>query len=286
MRRPSVRIAYSLLAVVIASCVNAPADGPGYLERAVCGWLNEAAGFFLLRAAAGGPRLRRPPDVPGLEEVHLRTRDGRGLGGYVARASGAPNSGARGYVLVGQGNAMLAEQTVDLLGFFADAGFDAYAYDFRGYGISAGRSRLAAILSDYTEIIRHLNNQGYDRAFLYGASFGGVIFLHAIGAGVHYDAAVVDSVPSRITGYGCPEALNPIRHVPEDSSRIMIIVGGRDAVVPPEDSRDLARLIQQRNGTLVEREDFAHPFQDADPAIARSRRRLLLRFLMDAPGGG
>ena len=280
------RLLFSLLALVLAGCVKAGADTPGYLERAACGWVNETVGFFVLRSAAGDPRLERPPDVAGLEEVHLRTKDGRVLGGYVVRASRPTNAGAPGYVLVVQGNAMLAEQTVDLLRFLADAGLDAYAYDFRGYGISAGRSRFAAILSDYTEIIHHLNNQGYDRALLYGASLGGVIILHAIGAGVRYDAAVVDSVPSRITDYGCPDALNPVHDVPEDSSRIMIIVGGRDTVVPPEVSRELARLIRQRNGTLVEREDFAHPFGDAEPAVARDRRRLLLRFLVGAPGAG
>jgi pimeloyl-ACP methyl ester carboxylesterase len=273
------------LLLAALSGAEARAGEPGSLERSVCGWLSERVGFLLLRTVAGRPRLTRPEEVTGLDRIRFRTEDDRLLGGYRLRAAVAAGR-PRGYVLVAQGNAMLAEHTVPLLRFFSAAGFDAFAYDFRGYGLSEGRSRLAAILSDYVEITRHLNRQGYDRAFLYGASLGGVIFLHAIDAGVSFDAAVIDSAPSRIQRYGCPEELDPVNRVPLDCSKLMVVVGGRDRVVPASDSRALTDLVQARGGALVRREDFAHPFQDRDAATTLARWRLALGFFDAMIGGG
>ncbi len=257
---------------------GARAQEPGYLEKAVCGALTERVGFFLLRAVAGRPRLDRSEAIEGLEPVSFRTKDQRLLGGYKHRAIVPAGLAPRGYVLVTQGNAMLAEHTVPVLRFFAQAGFDAFAFDFRGYGTSEGRSRMAAILSDYVEIIGHLNGKGYTKSLLYGMSLGGVIFLNAIGAGVSFDAAVIDSAPSRITRYGCPSELNPVDNVPRDCSNLMVIVGGSDRVVPPKDSRELAESVAARGGTIVRRDEFAHPFQDVSIGVALARLELVREF--------
>ncbi len=251
----------------------------GYLEKAVCGWFTEAFGFFTLRAVAGERDRGLAGAVPNLEQVSFVTKDRRRLGGYRMRAGGKP----RGYVLVGQGNAMQAKDTIALLDFFSKAGLDAYAYDFRGYGLSQGVSRVAAIFSDFVEIINHLNNQGYEKSLLYGASFGGVIFLNAIGKGARYDAAVIDSAPATINHYGCPEELDPISNVPGDSSKIAVIIGGKDRVVSPSESRLLAELVRQRNGKVYERDDLAHPFQDMDGETAAQRWGWVLRFFLNAP---
>lgn len=66
-------------------------------------------------------------------------------------------------------------------------------YDYRGYGLSRGKSRLKAIVSDYRDIIAALNAQGYGRRNLYGMSMGGVILTNAIGPSEDYDALVLDS---------------------------------------------------------------------------------------------
>lgn len=276
--------AASLLAAAIAP--PARAEQPGHLERAVCGWFAEPLGFLFLHWVAGSPRAGLDEQVAGLERVRFTTMDGRVLGGYRFRASPSGGGAPRGYVLVAQGNAMLAEHTIPLLGFFADAGFDAWAYDFRGYGLSQGKSRLAAILSDYVEIIADLNRRGYERRLLYGTSLGGVIFLNAMARGIAFDAAAIDSAPSEITGYGCPRSLDPVNGVPEDASRLVMIVGERDRVVPPRKSRRLADRIEARGGAVVRREDFAHPFQDRDRETALARWRLVLDFFARAEGDG
>jgi hypothetical protein len=45
------------------------------------------------------------------------------------------------YLLVAQGNAMLADQIMGELQSFRDRGFDRLRLRFRGYGLSEGRSR-------------------------------------------------------------------------------------------------------------------------------------------------
>jgi pimeloyl-ACP methyl ester carboxylesterase len=156
------------------------------------------------------------------------------LGGYRLRAA-AP----KGYLLVAQGNAMLADQIMGELQSFRDRGFDVYVYDYRGYGLSEGRSRLTAIISDYREIIANLNAQPYHRHALYGMSMGGVILLNAVGESGDYSSLVIDSSPSRISPLGCPEQYDPINHLPADSSRLEIIAGGRDRVGRPQEIHEL-----------------------------------------------
>ena len=204
------------------------------VEKSVCGFLREPFAFWSFQLTAGAPDAKRIRTIPRIERLSFTTRDGRSLGGYKLRAV-AP----WGYLLVAQGNAMLADQIIGELQFFRDFGLDVYIYDYRGYGLSEGKSRLKALISDYQEIIRALNAQDYRRRFLYGISMGGIILLDAVGITAEYDAAVIDSSPSRISPLGCPEEYDPINHLPIDASGIKIVIGLRDRVVPRRrDRRD------------------------------------------------
>ncbi|MDQ3829751.1 MAG: lysophospholipase [Candidatus Tectomicrobia bacterium] len=178
-----------------------------------------------------------------------------------------------------QGNAMLADQIAGELQFFRDLGLDVYLYDYRGYGLSEGKSRLKAIISDYQKIIARLSVQGYRHRFLYGISMGGVILLNAVGAKGDYDALVIDSSPSRISPLSCPEEYDPVNHLPADCSRIKIIGGLRDRVVRPEEMEELERLAQNRDAQVLKHPDFAHPFQDASSEIHRRRFQEVADFL-------
>ena len=40
------------------------------------------------------------------------------------------------------------------------------------------------------------------------------MLLNAVGRAHNFDAAVIDSSPSYISNYGCPESYNPMRHLP------------------------------------------------------------------------
>jgi hypothetical protein len=265
-----------LLTVVVGGVTALPAmAAPDSPETSVCGFLREPLAFWLFRRAAGSPDAQRVAGIRDIERIHFETLDKRTLGGYRLRAKGKP----RGYLLVAQGNAMLADQIMGELQIFRDRGFDVYVYDYRGYGLSGGSSRLKAIISDYREIVAHLNRQNYPRGALYGMSMGGVVLLNAVGARGDFSALVVDSSPSRISHLGCPGDFDPVNHLPADCSRLQLIIGERDRVVWPAEMEELMIAIRNRGGKVLERLDYAHPFQDA-PAVHRRRLEEVAAFLL------
>jgi pimeloyl-ACP methyl ester carboxylesterase len=266
-----------LVAVVLMISITEPSmASESEPETSVCGFVREPLAFWLFRRAAGTPDAQRVAGIQETERIWLKTRDARTLGGYKLSTHGNP----QGYLLVAQGNAMLADQIIGELQLFRDQGFDVYVYDYRGYGLSEGKSRLTAIISDYREIVAHLNAQPYHRHALYGMSMGGIILLNAVGESGDYSSLVIDSSPSRISPLGCPEDYDPVNHLPVDSSRIKIISGERDRVVWPEEMEELMMTARSRGAKVVSRLDYAHPFQDVAPEIHRQRMREVAEFLL------
>lgn len=282
---PSTRMRGALLLASVVMSANggtgAAASGVGKMdtsarepETSVCGFIREPLAFWLFRRAAGTADAGRVAGIRDIECLTFKAGDGRLLGGYRLRAASP-----RGYLLVAPGNAMLADQIMGEFQYFRDRGFDVYIYDYRGYGLSGGRSRLITIISDYREIITYLNAQPYQRHALYGMSMGGVILLNAAGESGDYSSLVIDSSPSRISPLGCPERYDPVNHLPADSSRIKIIAGGRDRVVRPEEMRELLLAAKFRGAQVVQRAEFAHPFQDATAEIHRRRMQDVVDFI-------
>lgn len=252
-----------------------PAADAAGAETSVCGSLREPLAFWLFRSVAGAADARRIAAIRDIERLALKTRDGRTLGGYRLR-----HPDPRGYLLVVPGNAMLADQIAAELQFFRDLGLDVYVVDYRGYGLSSGRSRLAAIVGDTREIVAHLNSLAYPRRLLYGMSMGGVVLLNAIGTRPdQYDALMVDSSPSRISPLGCPQDYDPVHHLPADCSRIKIMGGERDRVVRLADMQELMAAAQDCGAQIRRSTEFAHPFQDASEAIQRRRFQEVADFL-------
>jgi pimeloyl-ACP methyl ester carboxylesterase len=280
-----VRASVSLIIVGLVGALHwreAPAetrsDDP---ERTVCGALLERIAFTVWSAAAGesdGDAWRR---VSGASPVSHLTRDGRELHGFrVSPAAGPePARRSRGFVLFVQGNAMLADQVLDELAPFAARGLEAYVYDYRGYGRSQGRRRLAAIVEDYREIFAGLSADTGGAAYLYGVSFGGLIVLNVIGRGASFERAVVDSTPSRLSHYGCPESFDPVRNLPEAASSLLIVSGGRDSVVSASEQAELRASAEARGARVVLHPQFAHSFMDHDPAVRAERHALVHDFL-------
>jgi len=269
------RFALVMIILSIEACAMAHANNPSDLEDSVCGIVREPFAFWQFRRVAGAPDASRILSIRNIERLSFTTRDGRELGGYKLRADHP-----RGYLLVAQGNAMLADQIMDVLTFFRDFGLDVYVYDYRGYGISGGKSRLKAIVSDYREIVAALNAQGYGRRYLYGMSMGGVILTNAIGPRGDYDALVLDSPPSRISGLGCPEEYDPVRNLPQNGAKLMLIIGLKDRVVPPGDIEELSLILEQRGGRVLKSPELAHPLMDLDPTIRRRRLQSVADFLV------
>src|SRR4030065_366266 len=100
---------------------------------------------------------------------------------------------------------------------------------------------------------------------------GGVILLNAVGATGDYDALVVDSSPSRISRYGCPKIYDPVRQLPPASSRILVIGGEPDRVVPIAQVEELIRVAESRGARVLRHPHLAHPFMDASAELHQSR---------------
>ena len=248
------------------------------LEQSICGF-KEAFVFWLWSSAAGAASADRLAQVANIEDVVITSSDGRILRGYKLKATHTQTSKGlpRGYLLVVQGNAMLADQIITRFDPFAGLGYDVYVFDYRGYGRSEGKRRLKAILDDYRQIIQQLDTQPYQKRAFYGMSFGGVVLLDALRHQTGEMTVVIDSTPSRLSDYGCPATHDPVNNLPQDTGNLLLIAGARDQVVKPETSRELLELAEDRGATVLRDPAWGHPFMDS-----HTQRRLetVRRFLL------
>ena len=274
------RLYLCLLLYLFSACTTAlpdPKNSP--VEQSICG-LKEPIYFTQWSNAAGEPDTSRIAGIANIEDISLTTKDGRILRGYKLKASlGESRSTAKGYLLVVQGNAMLADQIIDGFQEFASSGYDVYLFDYRGYGRSEGKPRFKAILSDYGEIIDHLDSLSYSKSRFYGMSFGGVVLLDALKTKSGEKRAVIDSTRSRFSYYGCPEKHNPVRNLPEDCSNFLVIVGLADRVVTPEASKELLDTAHRRGASVLKDPQLGHPFMERDRSLHKRRMQAVRSFL-------
>lgn len=252
------------------------------LEKAVCG-IKEPFVFWRWSSMAGAPDVSRVSGYSNVESVSIATTDGRTLQGYRLNAmlSGrALTANASGYLLVVQGNAMLADQILGSFIEFSRSGFDVYIFDYRGYGRSQGKRRLKAIVNDYREIIDHLDSQPYSTRLFYGMSFGGIVLLDALNSRTKDRLIVIDSTPSRLSDYGCPREYDPVENLPKDSSNLFFITGLKDSVVNPAMSRELVELAKERGAFVMVDPEMAHPFMDRNMLIHNRRIKTVKSFLL------
>ncbi|UCH47627.1 MAG: alpha/beta hydrolase [Betaproteobacteria bacterium] len=267
------------LSPVYAVTVN---GDPAQREAPICGAIKEPFVFWLWSRMAPRAKPTRATRHAHVEAVSFETGDGKKLSGY--RVGAHDGSGElvepKGYVLMALGNAMIADQMIGELSAYARAGYDAYIYDYRGYGLSEGKRRINAILEDYREIVTDLNGK-YQRKMLYGVSLGGMVMMNTIGAGVDFDAAVIDSAPSRLSNYGCPDRIDPVNHLSEASAtKLLIITGKRDQVLGPKDTRELREQAGAMGAKTYDGENFAHPYMDRMYDVHLQRVRLVQEHLL------
>jgi alpha/beta superfamily hydrolase len=252
------------------------------LEETVCG-IKEPIVFWLWSSMAGTPDSSRVSGFSNIEPFSIPTVDGRTLWGYRLKAmssGGELTVDARGYLLVAQGNAMLADQIAGNFMDFSRAGYDVYIFDYRGYGRSQGKRRLKAILSDYREIIEHLDSQPYSTHLFYGMSFGGIVLLDALKGRADNRLVVIDSTPSRLSDYGCPQEYDPVGNLPKDSSNLFFVAGLKDRVVKPAMSRELLELAKARGASVLVDPEMAHPFMDLSMEVHNRRLKAVKSFLL------
>lgn len=205
-----------------------------------------------------------------LEKLSLPLRDGKTLSGY--RISANQDKQAPYALLVLLGNAMRTDRLQNFLSFFANRGFDVFAFDYRGYGKSSGQPLLKAIGEDQLEVTRHIQSFGYPRLYLYGMSMGGIFAMGPHMPRDAFTAIAIDSSPARFPWYAfCPDTYDPISNVPEDSHNILVISGDQDRVVTSSDVKPLGEAVQQKGGIYLNRETLGHPLMD-------SRENTVFRF--------
>jgi alpha/beta superfamily hydrolase len=270
-----------IVALFWCATLNGQENGSMNLEQSVCG-LKEPFVFWLWSSMAGSPNADRLAGLHNVEDISFRTLDGRMLRGYRLKAIDRDGqlSSPKGYLLVMQGNAILADQIIGEFMSFAAAGLDVYVYDFRGYGRSAGRRRLKAIVSDYIELLATLNARDYARHYVYAMSFGGIVLLDGFDAHGHLDRIVIDSSPARLSDYGCPREYDPVNHLPADCSQCLFITGEKDRVVTRSMSQELVDTARQRGAAVLHDATFAHPFMDREPSVHRRRLQVIEDFLL------
>lgn len=266
--------------LLLLSCF-ANAGEPMELEKSVCG-IREPFVFWLWSSMAGKAKSSRIDALANVEDIAVQTVDGRTLRGYKlkAQASGGESDQAKGYLLVVQGNAVLADQILSSFTHFSSTGIDVYIFDFRGYGRSGGKRRLKAMVNDYGEIIDLLNSRAYSSKLFYGMSFGGILLLNALKERQQGDRIVIDSTPGRLSDYGCPQAYDPVSNFPEEASNFLFIAGGRDDVVTSAMSGELINMAQEHGAIVLRDPEMGHPFMDRNQVIHDRRMETVRSFLL------
>lgn len=268
---------------LLSGCVVAKgSDNIMTLEERVCG-VKEPFVFWLWSSAAGWPNAKRLIGLNNVKDIAYKTKDGRTLRGYQLAAretKPAQENKTKGFLLVLQGNAILADQILADFSRYAQAGYDVYIYDYRGYGRSEGKRRLKAMVSDVKEIINYLGTKPYKKRLVYAMSFGGILLLDGLDTHIKLDKVIIDSTPSRLSDYGCPKKYDPINYLPKECSHYMFITGQRDRVVTTKMAKDMLIKAQQCNAKIISDAEFAHPFMDADVSVHQRRMKTIEQFLL------
>lgn len=248
-------------------------------EKSICGSFQEPFIFWLWSYNAPSPDSSRVANIQFIKPSEFRTADGKAIKGYMYMSNDGYNKTApKGYILVAMGNAMVSDQIIIKLKNFSKKHYDVYVYDYRGYANSEGNRRINAIIEDYKEITRTLN-ESYDKKLLYGISLGGAIILNVIGSDIEYDAAVIDSAPSLLSPRGCPKRIDPVANLPKDASKLLVITGQRDTILSSSMTSPLRENANARGAKTINGEKYNHPFMDSNREIHNQRMEFILNHL-------
>ena len=129
----------------------------------------------------GGPGLVATPDDIGLafEEARFTTEDGVALHGWFI-----PADGAQRVLLYCHGNGGNISHRLDSIHLFHGLGLSVFIFDYRGYGLSAGRPTEEGTYRDAEAAWRHLRDaRGFseEQVIVYGQSLGAAIAAHVAG---------------------------------------------------------------------------------------------------------
>lgn len=178
--------------------------------------------------------------------------DGTKLGGLLLR-----QPGSRATVLYFGGNGFTIERFGPLAAsIFAPLGVDLMLVDHRGYGMSGGQPSAAAVGEDGIAAFDHLAalpGMSASRIVVHGQSLGSFVAGHVAAnrpaAGVVLESSVTtaeDWIAARTRGVPVKVRLDPslrgmgnLREMKGISEPLLVLVGAKDGVTPPELSQAL-----------------------------------------------
>jgi fermentation-respiration switch protein FrsA (DUF1100 family) len=204
----------------------------------------------LIYLAGPGPVPSAAAVLPGAEDVSFRTEDGLRLPGWFVPARGRGTGGA---VLVLNGNAGDRSDRAPLAEELARSGLSVLLFDYRGYGGSPGHPSEAGLAMDARAARNYLAARPGvrpDSIAYFGESLGAAV---AIGLALeHPPAALVLRSPfTTLVDVGrlhypflpvrwlLKDRFDSIGRVGAVRCPLLIVAGGADDIVPPEQSRRL-----------------------------------------------
>lgn len=218
----------------------------GFAVLVVIVWLLQRRMIYIPFPATLPPIERA---LPGGRDAVVETTDGLALGAWFLPARPGP---ARGAVLVLPGNAGNRSLRTDLARALAVRDVDVLLVDYRGYAGNAGAPTERGVIEDARAARRWLESNGTDaeRIVYFGESLGAAV---AVALAVEHPPAglVLRSPFSSLVEVGrrhypiLPVALlmrdrfSSIDRIAEVDAPLLVVLGERDAIVPPAMSRKL-----------------------------------------------
>jgi uncharacterized protein len=194
--------------------------------------------------------------VSDVEEVTFDTADGLRLAGWLFRGDGADQSTT---VIVFHGNAGNRAHRVPLATALRRSGLQVLLFDYRGYGGNPGSPTERGLETDARAAREFLINQrGVDsrRLIYFGESLGTGVAVKL--ASEHPPGALILRSPftsmADVGQYHYPwlpvrlllrDRYDSLMQIPRTQTRLLIIAGERDSVVPAEFSRRLYEAAPQ-----------------------------------------
>lgn len=189
------------------------------------------------------------------EEVGFHSGDGTSLHGWFIPSR---VNKAKGTVVFSHGNAGSLGHHLGFVLWFAEAGFNVLAYDYRGFGKSGGNVGRRGMIDDVKAAFAYVSKRrdlDANRLVSYGHSLGGAQSVTAIGESPvkGLRAVVIDGAfasyrtMARVIGGRLSESLVSDDLAPKDYiSKIspvplLVVHGSQDVVVPVSQGRQLFR---------------------------------------------
>lgn len=147
--------------------------------------------FYPEKGLRDNPALQSFPH----DDVYFKASDGVKLHGWFFKA----RSGGLGTILVMHGNAENISTHINSVLWLVKEGFDVFAFDYRGYGLSEGKTTVQGVHLDADaalEKVLNLPQANKERFFILGQSVGGPIAVYTLANSPHKNrtkALIIDS---------------------------------------------------------------------------------------------